>query len=227
HDPQPHRHVRLRARYLRLVGDPYLFDQTFQNLTKAFHSLASAALRKINATRSSELVFRAWSTGSITKAALFRVIEMYHPTLLIDETDTFVGEDEELRGMLNHGHKYDGTVTRTVGEDHQPRKFDVYAAVALAGIGGLADTLADRSVVAELKRRRPSDIIARLRIGRMQHLHELRRRIVRWVADHEERIAERDPEIPSIIDREADNWQVLLAIADEAGEEWPGRARKV
>src|SRR5262249_52054104 len=91
----------------------------------------------------------------------------------------------------------------------------------------LADTLADRSVVAELKRRRPSDIIARLRIGRMQHLHELRRRIVRWVADHEERIAERDPEIPSIIDREADNWQVLLAIADEAGEEWPGRARKV
>jgi len=174
-----------------------------------------------------ELVFRAWSTGSITKAAMFRVIEMYHPTLLIDEIDTFVGEDEELRGMLNHGHRYDGTVTRTVGEDHQPRKFDVYAAVALAGIGGLADTLADRSVVAELKRRRPSDIIARLRIGRMQHLHELRRRIVRWVADHEERIAERDPEIPSIIDREADNWQVLLAIADEAGGEWPERARKV
>jgi len=174
-----------------------------------------------------ELVFRAWSTGSITKAALFRVIEMYHPTLLIDESDTFVGEDEELRGMLNHGHKYDGTVTRTVGEDHQPRKFDVYAAVALAGIGGLADTLADRSVVAELKRRRPSDTIARLRIGRMQHLHELRRRIVRWIADHEERIAERDPEIPSIIDREADNWQVLLAIADEAGGEWPERARKV
>jgi hypothetical protein len=87
--------------------------------------------------------------------------------------------------------------------------------------------LADRSVVAELKRRRPSDTIARLRIGRMQHLHELRRRIVRWIADHEERIAERDPEIPSIIDREADNWQVLLAIADEAGGEWPERARKV
>jgi putative DNA primase/helicase len=174
-----------------------------------------------------ELVFRAWSTGSITKAALFRVIEMYHPTLLIDEIDTFVGEDEELRGMLNHGHKYDGTVTRTVGEDHQPRKFDVYAAVALAGIGGLADTLADRSVLAELKRRRPSDTIARLRIGRTEHLHELRRRIVRWVADHEARIAERDPEIPSIIDREADNWQVLLAIADEAGGEWPERARKV
>ena len=176
-----------------------------------------------------ELVFRAWTTGSITKAALFRVIEMYHPTLLIDEIDTFVGEDEdrELRGMLNHSHRYDGTVTRTVGEDHEPRKFSVYAAVALSGIGGLAATLADRSVVAELKRRRPGETIAPLRIGRMQHLHELRRRIVRWIADHEEHIAERDPKMPSIIDREADNWQVLLAIADEAGGEWPERARKV
>src|SRR6516164_5285886 len=100
-------------------------------------------------------------------------------------------------------------------------------APSLSGIGGLAATLADRSVVAELKRRRPGETIAPLRIGRMQHLHELRRRIVRWIADHEEHIAERDPKMPSIIDREADNWQVLLAIADEAGGEWPERARKV
>jgi Protein of unknown function (DUF3631) len=173
-----------------------------------------------------ELVFRAWTTGSITKAALFRVIDKWHPTLLIDEVDTFVGEDEELRGILNHGHRYDGYVTRTVGDDHEPRKFSVYAAVALSGIGGLAETLADRSVTVDLKRRRPSETIARLRIGRMGHLHELRRRIVRWVADHEDRIAERDPEMPSIIDREADNWQVLLAVADEAEGEWPARARK-
>ena len=173
-----------------------------------------------------ELVFRAWTTGSISKASLFRVIEMYHPTFLIDEVDSFVGEDDELRGMLNHGHRYDGAVTRTVGDDHEPRKFSVYAAVALSGIGGLAETLADRSVTADLQRRRPSETITRLRIGRMEHLHELRRRIVRWVADHEERIAERDPEMPSIIDREADNWQVLLAIADEASGEWPAWARK-
>jgi putative DNA primase/helicase len=173
-----------------------------------------------------QLVFRAWVTGSITKAALFRVIDMWHPTLLIDEVDTFVGEDEELRGILNHGHRYDGYITRTVGDEHEPRKFSVYAAVALSGIGGLADTLADRSVRADLKRRRPSEAIAPLRIGRMEHLHTLRRRITRWVADHEERIAEREPEMPSIIDREADNWHVLLAIADEAAGEWSQRARK-
>jgi hypothetical protein len=173
-----------------------------------------------------ELVFRAWPTGSITKAALFRVIDKWHPTLLIDEVDTFVGDDEELKGILNLGHRYDGSVTRTVGDDHEPRKFSVYAAVALSGIGGIAETLADRSVRTDLHRRRPSEIIAPLRIGRMGHLHDLRRRIVRWVADHEQRIAERDPAMPSIIDREADNWHVLLAIADEAEGKWPERGRK-
>src|SRR5262249_54789231 len=85
----------------------------------------------------------ALMTGSITVSALFRVIEMWHPTLLIDEVDTFVGDNEELRGILNQSHRYDGYVTRTVGEDHEPRRFSVYAPVALSGIGGLADTLAD------------------------------------------------------------------------------------
>jgi hypothetical protein len=173
-----------------------------------------------------ELVFRALVTGSITTAALFRVIDKYHATLLIDEVDTFVGENEELKGILNGSHRYDGAVIRTVGEDHEPRRFSVYAAVALSGIGGLAATLADRSVPGDLQRRRPNERIERLRIGRMGHLHELRRRITRWVADHKERIAERDPDMPGIIDREADNWHVLLAIADEAEGEWPERARK-
>jgi hypothetical protein len=175
----------------------------------------------------SHLVFRAWVTGSITKAALFRVIAKWHPTLLIDEVDSFVGDDEELRGMLNNSHRYDGVVTRTVGDDHEPRKFSVYAAVALSGIGGIAATLVDRSVITALKRRRPNEPIKPLRIGRMGHLHELRRRITRWVADHEERVGDRDPKMPDgTFNREADNWTALLAIADEAGGAWPERARK-
>ena len=175
----------------------------------------------------SHLVFRALVTGSITRAALFRIIDMWHPTLLIDEVDSFVGDDEELRGMLNNSHRYDGAVVRTVGDEHEPRRFSIYAAVALAGIGGLVDTLADRSVTNDLQRRRPSEPIAQLRIGRMEHLHTMRRRIARWVTDHEERIAARDPKMPAgIYNREADNWHVLLAVADEAGGEWPERARK-
>jgi putative DNA primase/helicase len=173
------------------------------------------------------LVCRPYTTESITKAALFRIIDAYHPTLLIDEVDRFVGEDEELIGLLNASHRYDGTVTRTVGDDFEVRGFSVYSAIALSGIGGLAATLADRSIITELQRRRASEQITPLRIGRTGHLEELRRRIVRWVADHEGHIAERDPVLPlELFNRGGDNWMTILAIADEAGGEWSERGRQ-
>jgi hypothetical protein len=172
------------------------------------------------------LVYRALLTGSISPAALFRVIESHHPTLLIDEVDTFVGDDLDLKGMLNQSHRHDGHVTRTVGESFEPRRFGVYAATALAGIGRLADTLADRSLPIDLQRRLPGEEIKQLRVGRTGHLDELRRRISRWVADNGERIAACEPVMPpTIVNRQADNWFALFAVADVAGGDWPGRAR--
>ena len=46
------------------------------------------------------LVPRALSASNITAAALFRTVEAYSPTLLVDEADTFMTSDE-LRGILN------------------------------------------------------------------------------------------------------------------------------
>src|SRR5262249_5563262 len=54
------------------------------------------------------LVARPMLSSSISTAAVFRIISMYQPTLLIDELDAFLGENEELRGILNASHRYDG-----------------------------------------------------------------------------------------------------------------------
>jgi putative DNA primase/helicase len=97
-------------------------------------------------------------------AAVFRAIEAWAPTLLIDEADSFVRNNEELRGILNSGHTRDSAfVIRTVGDDHEPRRFSTWAAKVVCLIGKLPDTLADRSIEIPLKRKLPSESVEKLR----------------------------------------------------------------
>jgi putative DNA primase/helicase len=71
----------------------------------------------------SRLVPRPLGGSNITTAALFRTIEVARPVLLLDEADAYVRDNEDLRSVLNAGHRRDGAVIRTVGEDHEPRRF--------------------------------------------------------------------------------------------------------
>jgi putative DNA primase/helicase len=169
---------------------------------------------------------RPLSTQNMTPAVVYRVVEPHQPTLYIDEGDTFLYDHDDLRGILN-GNRKGSTVLRTVGDDHEPRAFSVYTAVAIAMIGQLPDTLHDRSVIIDLKRRLRNESITPFRPDRADHLDVLARKAARWAQDHADSIAERDPIMPDgIINRTADNWRPLLAIADAAGEEWGKRARK-
>lgn len=174
------------------------------------------------------LVPRPLPTSNITPAALFRSIEVGSPTLLIDEAETFLGEREELRGVLNSGHYRNGAfVVRTTGDDHVPRCFKTWAAKAVALIGHLPDTLTDRSIVIPMRRRAPDEQIERLRLDRPGAFADLCRRAARWGADRLVELRAADPDLPpEISDRAADNWRPLLAIANLAGGEWPQRARQ-
>src|SRR5215467_11332165 len=109
---------------------------------------------------------RSELASNISAAALFRYIEKEHPTLLIDEADSFVKDDERLRGILNSGHtKTAAYVIRTVESngDHQPHRFSTWAPKAIATIRALADTLEDRAVVVQLQRKPPNAKVERLR----------------------------------------------------------------
>src|SRR5260370_684947 len=96
--------------------------------------------------------WRPSATGSaaVPGGGLFRVVEMHKPCLLIDEGDAFVELSEELRGILNSGHRHDGAVLRVVGEDLEPRLFATFSPCSVALIGDLPPTLADRSVLIDL-----------------------------------------------------------------------------
>src|SRR5207249_4504427 len=53
----------------------------------------------------SKLVKRPVAAANISSPAFFRVIQEAQPTLLIDEADTFLQGDNELKGILNAGYK--------------------------------------------------------------------------------------------------------------------------
>src|SRR5262249_9242515 len=83
------------------------------------------------------MVSKCINTENVTTAPLFRLTEMYQPTLLIDEADTFFkredGKDnQDIGAIMNAGHGRGGKVIRVVGEDFEPRAFQVFAPVAYA-----------------------------------------------------------------------------------------------
>jgi putative DNA primase/helicase len=83
------------------------------------------------------LVRRAKRAGSISPPALFRVVEKYQPTILLDETEKYVEHGSDLHALLNEGHCKGGTVLRVLGESLELREFGIFGAVAFCRNGRL------------------------------------------------------------------------------------------
>jgi hypothetical protein len=123
--------------------------------------------------------------SNISPASLFRLIEKFNATLLIDEFDTFVQENDELRGVINSGHQRNAAyVLRVSGDELEPKLFSTWAPKVLAMIGKLPSTLSDRSIEVPLKRKRPDEKVTRFRIVRPGNLPDLKRKCIRWAADN-------------------------------------------
>jgi putative DNA primase/helicase len=181
------------------------------------------------------LVRRPFFVSGISGAALLRIIEQHAPAMLLDEIDTMMKGDPEkaeaLRGLVNSGFDRAGARhvknVPTPDGGFEPRAFSTWCPMLLAGIGTLPDTVADRSVIIAMKRKRPDEKVKRLRARDGAELRELGRKAARWAADNGKALETADPEAPAQLhDRAADAWTPLFSIAELAGGEWPGRARR-
>lgn len=176
------------------------------------------------------VVRRPLSVSNISSAGVFRVTHRYGATLLIDEADTFLDVGEgSLRGVLNSGHQRHGAQTvrmRRRQGDYEPEVFSTWAPKAIAMIGDLPATLADRAVSIRMLRAKASEHVKHLRLDRLTELEPFRRRASTWAANNLETLKNHDPILPDgLVNRPADNWRPLLGIADIAGGDWPGLAR--
>ncbi|WPW30703.1 DUF3631 domain-containing protein [Streptomyces atratus] len=181
------------------------------------------------------LVPRPMLAVNARAAALFRSVSdpAGRPTILFDEIDTVfgpkAGDNEELRGFLNAGHRRSGVTYRCIGDGGNQTvvEFPSYTGVAVAGLGYLPDTITTRSVIIRMRRRARNEKAEPFRA----RLHEaegnaLRDQLAQWADQVRDDIAGRWPEMPEgVTDRPADVWEPLLSVADAAGGDWPKRAR--
>jgi Protein of unknown function (DUF3631)/Domain of unknown function (DUF3854) len=170
----------------------------------------------------SRLVHQALPCSSISAASIYRVIEKFCPTLLVDEADSFLKDNEQLRGVINSGHTR-GTAfaIRINPNTMEPERFSTWGPKAIALIGKLPGTITDRSLLVSMVRRKRSEKVLPLRNTPLTDYEELRRKILRWVEDNKVAIASLEPQFPPILnDRATDNWLPLLAIAQTAGQTW-------
>jgi hypothetical protein len=168
-----------------------------------------------------------------TASTIFRSLEATpEGTLLIDELDAVFRDRsdkyEEVRAVINAGHRRGATVPRSVPGPKNTwvvKQFPVFGPKALSGIGKLPDTVADRSIPILMLKRKRTEPVERFR------QRTAREEAAPIVATLAEALAAQPPALeadipPELADRAGDAWEPLLAIADAAGGVWPTRARR-
>jgi Protein of unknown function (DUF3631) len=168
------------------------------------------------------LVARAKLTDNITAAAVYDTIDRTLCTLLMDEFDNQeIAAKNALRAVLNAGYRRGRTIDRGVGK--QRRTYRVFAPIAMAAIGVLPLPLMSRSIVIRMQRNDRWRELRRFDLDNTGDLDRVYVQVRDWA-----RYVKLDvnPQLPlELVDRIADNWRPLIAIADSFGAEWGRIAR--
>jgi putative DNA primase/helicase len=171
------------------------------------------------------LVRQALVSVSISGPALFRSIEKWGPTFVIDEADKSIVNNDDLREVVNSGWTRGQSVIRCDPETHDPRPYSTFCPKALGMKGRkLPDTTLSRTIIIEMKRKLPNEMVVDF-----DHLDDgalagLRRQLARWAVDNGAALIAAAPEIPAgFHNRIRANWKLLLAIAESVGGDWKQR----
>lgn len=160
---------------------------------------------------------------SPTPAVLFRLAELFRPSLCLDEIEGLASDEKrEILAILNSGYKAGGRVDRCEGDEHTLRSYAVFTPIALAGITGLNRVTQDRAITLVLTRGRdPSRLNADVDPGdsRFAEIRDLcyRLTLLRW---REVRAACEALDLPGwLVARERELWRPLLVVATLAERE--------
>jgi hypothetical protein len=171
-------------------------------------------------------------TSSISSASLFRILDKDKTkVILIDESDTVFGnrgdkeKAEALRQLLNASFKRGLSVLRCEGNNFEPKEFQIFAPIALAGIGTTAipETVADRAIMVEMRRMLPHETITEFESDEVEGIfNPIKEKLEAFARSNESHYRNLRPDLPrdSLNARARDLWKPLYKVAECAGEEW-------
>ena len=174
------------------------------------------------------LVRRSLVSVSISGAALFRSIEKWLPTFVVDEADTRLVNNDDLKEVVNSGWTRGQSVIRCDPDTNEPRSFPTFAPKAIGMKGrNLPDTTLSRAIIIEMQAKLPDEQVKDFDHVDDEDLAVLRRKLLRWANDNGERLAFATSAVPDgFHNRVRANWKLLLAIAELAGSTSKASAHK-
>jgi putative DNA primase/helicase len=165
----------------------------------------------------------AWLVSRLSSSAFVRTMELSRRTLLLDEGDAFLNENEIMRNVLDGASDPDtANVSFSVktGDDWKPAEFNTFVPIVIVSIGMLyrMATVESRAIHVHLKRATPTELKT-LSKGRRKELktilEPLAARCARWAADNVAALQGARPSMPEgLSGRELDLWEPLVALGD-------------
>jgi hypothetical protein len=145
-----------------------------------------------------ELVFNPLIASDVSPAALYRVVEKFTPTLLLDEFDN-KEQVRELSQLLNAGFDANRSALRFNMDKDCAERFRTYCPKVIASIKPITDTTESRCLPIDLQRV-PSDAedkLVELCDINPERFQTIKRKILAWVEDNLPKIKASRPVRPS------------------------------
>lgn len=159
-----------------------------------------------------QLVPKPLMVHNITASAFCRMVEKEHPTLLLDEYDTYMKGNEDIRGIINAGQKFNGKHLKCVGDNHEPTCFSCFCPVSMAGIGKLHATIQSRSHIITMKPAKEFEVTKEFDLDDIEDVKLIASKLAKWALDNKSALKTARPKLHGALrNRKKDSWKPLYA----------------
>ena len=165
----------------------------------------------------------AWLLARLSPSSFSRAMSNERRTLLLDEGDAFLHENEIMRNLLDGASDPDTAIVSVVekaGDNWKPIELNLFVPIAIASIGPLRkmETVESRGIATHLQRATGAELKKLEKARRLTLkvvLEPLAQKCARWAKDNADTIKNgKRPEFPDTMSgREMDKWEPLVMIA--------------